>query len=116
MTSLSFLKPQETKEESQSQYSVVVILPLNPTHRALQYLSDPLPLLHHVEVLSQVRRHVPLPEVLGVVLIDAVKVPLLVGHCGCRGRSDHHLTGIGTHASALRMGVLTCKTKQKQNI
>lgn len=76
--------------------------PLNPTHRALQYLSDPLPLLHHIEVLSQVRRHVSLPEILWVILVDAIEVPLFVRHCG-RGRSsDHHLTGISTHASRLQ--------------
>lgn len=92
----------------------LVLSPLpNPTHRALQYLSDPLPLLHHVEVLPQVRRHVSLPDILRVVFIDAVEVPLLVRHRG-RGRSsDHHLTGIRTHASALRMMAFTWKKVRK---
>jgi len=58
------------------------------THRTLQYHGDPLPLLHHVEVLPQVGGHVPLALVLGAALVHPVEVALLVGCCGWRGR--HH--------------------------
>lgn len=44
------------------------------TYWTLQDLGDPLLLLHHVEVLPQVRRHVPAAEVLGVALVHAVEV------------------------------------------
>lgn len=82
-------------------YTLSFLLPISGTHRALQYLGDPLPLLHHVEVLSEVRGHVSLPDVLRVILIDAIEVPLFVRHRG-RGRSsDHHLAAISTHASTL---------------
>lgn len=47
------------------------------TYWTLQDLGDPLLLLHHVEVLPQVRRHVPAAEVLGVTLVQAVDVALL---------------------------------------
>lgn len=49
---------------------------LPATYRTLQDLGDPLLLLHHVEVLPQVRRHVPTAEVLRVTLIHAVEVAL----------------------------------------
>lgn len=47
------------------------------TYWALQNLGDPLLLLHHVEILSQVRWHVPAAEVLRVTIIHSVKVALL---------------------------------------
>lgn len=47
------------------------------TYWALQNLGDPLLLLHHVEILPQVRRHVPAAEVLRIALIHPVKVALL---------------------------------------
>lgn len=47
------------------------------TYWALQNLGDPLLLFHHVEVLPQVRRHVPPAEVLGVALVQPVEVALL---------------------------------------
>lgn len=47
------------------------------TYWTPQDLGDPLLLLHHVEVLPQVRRHVPAAEVLGVILVHAVEVALL---------------------------------------
>lgn len=47
------------------------------TYWTLQDLGDPLLLLHHVEVLPQVRRHVPAAEVLRVTLVHAVEVALL---------------------------------------
>lgn len=50
---------------------------LRATYWTLQDLGDPLLLLHHVEVLPQVRRHVPAAEVLGVALVHAVEVALL---------------------------------------
>lgn len=50
---------------------------LPATYRTLQDLGDPLLLLHHVEVLPQVRRHVPAAEVVGVALVHAVEVALL---------------------------------------
>lgn len=50
---------------------------LPATYWTLQDLGDPLLLLHHVEVLPQVWRHVPAAEVLGVTLIHTVQVALL---------------------------------------
>lgn len=50
---------------------------LRATYWALQNLGDPLLLLHHVEILSQVRRHVSAAEVLGVTLVHSVEVALL---------------------------------------
>lgn len=47
------------------------------TYWTLEDLGHPLLLLHHVEVLPQVRRHVPRAEVLRVILIHAIKVALL---------------------------------------
>lgn len=49
---------------------------LPATYWALQDLGDPLLLLHHVEVLPQVWRHVPAAEVLRVTLAHPVEVAL----------------------------------------
>lgn len=93
------------------------LLPMSGTHRALQYLGDPLPLLHHIEVLSQVRGHVSLPDILRVILIDAIEVPLFVRHRGWGRSSDHHLAGISTHASTLwREGFPWNKRKTGENV
>lgn len=50
---------------------------LQATYWTLQDLGDPLLLLHHVEVLPQVRRHVFAAEVVWVTLVHAVEVALL---------------------------------------
>lgn len=50
---------------------------LPATYWTLQDLGDPLLLLHHVEVLPQVGRHVPAAEVLRVTLVHTVEVALL---------------------------------------
>lgn len=47
------------------------------TYWTLQDLGDPLLLLHHVEVLPQVWRHVPAAEALGVILIHTADEALL---------------------------------------
>lgn len=58
-------------------------------NRTLQDHGDPLPLLHHVKVLPQVRRHVPLPLVLRAALVHPIEVAFLVGRCGGRRRRHH---------------------------
>lgn len=48
----------------------------------LQDHGHPLLLLHHVEVLAKVWRHVPLSQVFWIVLIHSVEIPLFVRGCG----------------------------------
>lgn len=48
------------------------------SYGTLQNHGHPLFLLHHVEVLAKVRGHVPLSQVLWIVLIHSVEIPLFV--------------------------------------
>lgn len=84
------------------------------TYWALKYLRHSLLLLHHVEVLPEVRRHVPLPQVVGVVLVDAVKVPLFVRHAGKRRGRDHPWAGSATHGSACSRAGSHLEEKRRQ--
>lgn len=57
------------------------------TYWTLQDLGDPLLLLHHVEVLPQVRRHGPAAEGVGVAVVHPVQVAL-PGAAGGQGQGE----------------------------
>lgn len=82
-------------------------------NRALEDHGDPLPLLHHVEVLSQVGRHVPLTLVLRAALIHPVEVTLLVGYCGGRRRRHHPGTWVAVHHG---QGLLSGDMETMENV
>lgn len=81
------------------------------SYRALQNHGHPLLLLHHVEVLAKVWCHVPLPQVLWVVLIHPVEVPLLVRGCG-RGWWGHHRSTRITIHCTIFLGSYRIKIKE----
>lgn len=75
------------------------------THRTLQDLRDPFLLLQDVEVLAEVGRHVPGPEVLRVVDVHPVKVALLAAW-----RARHHPLVVScTHGCLTLAGPLSLR-------
>ena len=90
---------------------------LRATYWTLQDLGDPLLLLHHVEILPQVWRHVPATKVLWVTLVHAVKVALLgvvAGQGqGQRPRSMSHIHQ--THVLTVRPPTLSLEERRKQH-
>lgn len=75
------------------------------THRTLQDLRDPFLLLQDVEVLAEVGRHVPGPEVLRVVDVHPVKVALL----GAWRARHHPLVVSCTHGCLTLAGPLSLR-------
>lgn len=81
------------------------------SYGTLQNHGHPLFLLHHVEVLAKVRGHVPLSQVLWIVLIHSVEIPLFVRGCG-RGWWGHHCSpGVTVHRTVLPG---SCRIKAKE--
>lgn len=68
-------------------------------YRTLKNHGHPLLLLHHIEVLTKVWCHVPLPQIFWIVFIHSVKVPLLVRRCGWGWWGHHCGPGITIHCT-----------------
>lgn len=81
------------------------------SYGTLQDHGHPLLLLHHVEVLAKVWRHVPLSQVFWIVLIHSVEIPLFVRGCG-RGWWGHHCSPSVTIHRTVLLGSYRIKQKK----